>query len=80
MSEPPSALRRLVANALIAIGVLWMAASGLCSASFVIWMLTEDPHVEEILGILPTVLIVGGISMGIGYLVHLAGQAVRPRT
>lgn len=76
---PPSSLRRIIGLVLITIGILWMAASGLCSAAFLVTIFTEGPgSVGEILSILPMIALVGGFSVGVGFVLYIVGRALRP--
>jgi hypothetical protein len=65
---------------LLAVGVLWMLASGLCSAGFLVMILTTGGDLREALGILPMILLVGGFSAGIGFTLYVIGRALRPKT
>jgi hypothetical protein len=79
-SAPPDSIRRIIGLVLITAGVLWMAASGLCSAAFFLMLFTESPgDVREVLSITPMVLLVGGFSAGIGFVVYIVGRALRPK-
>lgn len=79
MSEPqPHLVRRIVGLVLITVGALWIAASGLCSAAFVVTMFTEGGDFREALSIVPMILLVGGFSVGIGFVIYVIGRALRP--
>ncbi len=79
-TTPPPSITRIVGLILITVGVLWMAASGLCSAAFFLMLLTESPSdAREVLSITPMVLLVGGFSAGIGFVVYIVGRALRPK-
>lgn len=65
---------------LIVVGLLWTTASGLCSAAFVVMLFTEGGDLREALSIVPMVVLVGGFSVGIGFVVYIVGRALRPKT
>jgi hypothetical protein len=75
-------IRRFVGLALIVVGVLWIGASGLCSAAFFVGMLIEGSNadIREILSIIPMIALVGGFSAGIGFVLFVIGRALRPRS
>jgi hypothetical protein len=77
--EPAHPIRRFIGIALIALGILWMLATGLCSGGMLLMMLLENPHLQEILSIMPMILLVGGFSVGIGFVLYSVGQALRPK-
>jgi drug/metabolite transporter (DMT)-like permease len=74
----PNPIRRFIGLPFVTIGALWIAASGLCSAGLLVYMLADTPHLDEILGMLPMILLVGGFSAGIGYVFYIIGRALRP--
>jgi hypothetical protein len=83
MSEdisPGSPIRRFIGGVLIVAGVLWLGASGLCSAWFFGMMVVEGGHWQEIMGIVPMILVVGGFSAGVGFALFVIGRAMRPKT
>lgn len=73
-------LRRYVGLILIVIGALWLTGSGLCSAAFFGMMLFEGGDFREILSIVPMILLVGGFSAGMGFVLYVIGRAMRPKT
>jgi hypothetical protein len=75
--ESPGPIRNFMGLALIGVGVLWMAASGLCSGAFFVQMMIDDPHYREVLSIIPMILLVGGISFGLGFVFYIVGRALR---
>jgi hypothetical protein len=75
-----SNVKRFIGLVLIVIGVLWTAASGLCSVGFFGWMFFEGGDTREILSIVPMVLLVGGFSAGMGFVLYVVGRALRPKT
>jgi hypothetical protein len=75
-----SEINRFIGLILIVVGVLWAAASGLCSAWFFGWMFFEGGDIREILSIVPMVLLVGGFSAGMGFVLYVVGRALRPKT
>lgn len=72
-------LRRILGLILIAIGTLWMGSSGLCSAAFVVTLFTEGGDVREALSIIPMIVMVGGFSIGIGFVFYIVGRALRSK-
>jgi hypothetical protein len=83
MSEPAgtgSEIRRFIGMILIVVGLLWVAASGLCSAGFFGWMIFEGGDIREILSIVPMLLLVGGFSAGMGFVLYVVGRALRPKS
>lgn len=79
-NPPPANTRRIVGLVLITAGVLWVAASGLCTAAFFLMLITESPSdAREVLSITPMILLVGGFSAGIGFVVYIVGRALRPK-
>jgi hypothetical protein len=77
---PPTSVKRMVGLILIVVGLLWTAASGLCSAAFVVMLFTEGGDLREALSIVPMVVLVGGFSVGIGFVVYIVGRALRSKT
>jgi hypothetical protein len=81
MSDPVetrSGARTFFATALIVIGLLWMALTGLCTASVAISTLLQgDPL--GFLGAVPVLLVIGALCIGPGWLIWLAGKALRGR-
>ena len=81
MTEPHSVnpVRLLIGNAMFGIGILWTALSGLGSA----WMMGEflftDPSFQGFLGSIMRVLLVGGISVGLGCMAEVIGRIIRGR-
>lgn len=76
MSETHNPVRLLFGTLLVWAGVIWMAGSGLCSGTFLIQILTEDPHFREVLSILPMIVLFGGFSVGIGFVVYIIGRGL----
>ena len=74
-----SPVKRFIGQALIAIGVLWIAASGLCSGWMLLWTVASGGDWREALSIVPMILIVGGFSVGIGFVFYVIGRALRPK-
>jgi hypothetical protein len=75
----PNPVRRVIGLVLITVGALWIAASGLCSAGMVVTMFTEGGDWREALSIVPMILLVGGFSIGIGFVFYVVGRALRPK-
>jgi len=84
MTEPPAGkpgeIRLFIGLILIVIGVLWLVASGLCSAAFFVSLFTEAGDFREALSIVPMILLVGGFSCGVGFAVYVVGRAMRPKS
>jgi len=79
-TSPQPSIKRIVGLVLITVGVLWTAASGLCSAGFFVTLLTEGGgDLREALSILPMILLVGGFSTGLGIVLYVVGRALRPK-
>lgn len=65
-AEPPPGggeIRRFIGLVLIAIGVLWMTATGLCTAGFAVSIFADS----------------GGGSLGEAFGIYAIGRALRPR-
>ena len=71
-------VQRFFGYILLAIGVIWLAASGLCAAAMIVSMVQESASAEAIPYLL-MVLVVSGISgaMGLGVLIVGRGLARR---
>ena len=81
-SETPSGgneVGRFVGLILIVIGLLWMTATGLCSAAFAISLFAGGGAWREAFSILLTVLLVGGASALVGFGIFAIGRALRPK-
>ena len=76
----PGEIRRFIGLILIAVGVLWMVASGLCSGAFFISLFTEGGDFREALSIVPMIVLVGGFSIGMGLVFYVVGRAMRPKS
>lgn len=73
-------IQRFVSLALIVIGVLWIGASGLCTAAFFVSLFVEgEGDFREALSIVPMILLVGGISAAVGIGVYALGRTLRPK-
>lgn len=82
MSETPAqrgSIRRLIGLVFIAAGALWIAASGLCSAGFAVTTFSEGGDFREALSIVAMIVLVGGFSIGIGFVLYAIGRALRPK-
>ena len=75
-----SDIKRFIGLILIVVGVLWAAASGLCSAWFFGMMFFEGGDIREMLSIVPMLLLVGGFSAGMGFVIYVVGRALRPKS
>lgn len=73
-------IKRVIGLGLIVVGLLWTTLSGLCSAGFFLMLFTEGGDVREALSIVPMILLVGGFSAGIGFVLYIVGRALRPKT
>jgi len=71
--QQPEAVSRFVGLLLIAVGVLWLVLTGLCSAAFVIALLAEG-HPGDATG----VLAIGLPSALIGGVIYAIGRWLRP--
>lgn len=83
MSEQPatpSPIKQFIGLMLVVVGVLWMTASGLCSLGFLVMIFPEASDLREVLSILPMIVIIGGFSLGIGFVLYIVGRALRPKT
>ena len=81
MTDPtdPSSVKRIIGLAFIVVGLLWAALSGLCSAAFFATLFTEGGDLREALSIVPMIVLVGGFSAGLGFVVYVVGRALRPK-
>ena len=79
-TSPPPSVKRIIGLVLIVAGLLWTAASGLCSAAFFVTLFTEGGDLREALSIVPMIVLAGGLSVGIGLIVYIVGRALRPKT
>ncbi len=71
-------IRRFIGLVLIVIGALWIIASGLCSGGFLISLFATGGDIREAFGIIPMIVLVGGISAGFGFGLYAIGRALRP--
>ena len=78
-TPPPPDIRRIIGLVLIAVGLLWVTLSGLCSAGFFLMLFIEGGDLREALSILPMIVLIGGFSIGIGFVIYIVGRALRPR-
>ena len=80
MTEQSSSgnVQRFFGYVLLAIGVIWLAASGLCAAAMIVSMARESTSSEAIPYVV-MVLVISGISgaMGLGVLIVGRGLARR---
>lgn len=78
MNEPAqSSTKSFFATVLIVIGILWMSLTGLCTALVAISSILGDP--AGLLGAIPTLLIIGALCIGPGWLIWKGGKALRGR-
>lgn len=80
MTEQRSAGGSVIGTIILVIGVLWMTLSGLCTALFA-WLSFDmgRAKIEDILGVMPLVLGVGGASAFVGWLIWSLGKSLRRR-
>ncbi len=77
-TQPQSGTRGFLATVLIVLGILWMTLTGLCTAAvFVSSLFQGDPL--GLLGAIPTLLLIGAICIGPGWLIWMGGKALRGR-
>jgi hypothetical protein len=72
MSGEGDLLAKFLGWALMALGILIMSVSGLCSGVGLMFVLNQP-------SMLPVVLIFGGVPFGIGLVCWWAGRAVMPK-
>ena len=78
--QPPSEIRRFIGLVLMVIGVLWMAATGLCTTIFGVSLLAEgSSDLAEASSIILLMLVYGGLSALAGFGVFAIGRWLRPR-
>lgn len=79
--QAPNELGRFIGLILIAIGVLWMVASGLCTAAFGVSLFWEGTasDLAETSSILLLMLVYGGVSALVGLGVYAIGRWLRPK-
>jgi hypothetical protein len=70
--------RSFVATALIVFGIVWMALTGLCTASVLVSSLIGNLSWEWFAS-LPVLAIIGVICIGPGWLIWTAGKALKRR-
>jgi hypothetical protein len=73
MTEPANPIRRFIGLALIVLGIFWMAASGLCSLWMIVEGFSKGGNSREML---PIVFLVGGFSVGLGFVFFYVGRWV----
>lgn len=66
----PDPVPKFIGWALIVVGVLWMAFSGICSAALILMPGGTDPSMIAL------VLVIGGISAVAGFGVFMLGRAL----
>jgi len=81
MSDAPShnPVRLMIGNALIGMGIIWMALCGLCSAWMMGDFLMQEPSFQDAIGSLWLVMVVGGVSAALGYIAVVIGRIIRGR-
>ena len=79
MNEPTQpSTRSFFASALIIIGLLWMALTGLCTAGVMVSALFQGDPIG-LLNSIPFMLIIAVICIGPGWLIWVGGKALRGR-
>ena len=80
MAESPQSNRAFFATALVVIGLIWMALTGLCTAGFIVsTFFGGATDIPEIMSVLTFVLMVGALCIAPGFLLWLGGKALRQR-
>jgi len=81
MTDAPShnPVRLMIGNALIGMGIIWIALCGLCSAWMMGDFLMQEPSFQDALSSLWLVIVVGGISAALGYIAIVIGRIIRGR-
>ena len=75
-----SEIGRFFGLILSVIGVLWMAASGLCTAVFAVGLFADGSgHLAEAFSIVLLMLVYGGMSALLGFGIFVIGRVLRPR-
>lgn len=67
-----------ISRILTTVGILWISASGLCSVWLLGTLFMENPSFQDFLSTLPMVLLVGGFSVGLGFVILAIGKSIRP--
>ncbi len=81
MTDAPSdnPVRLMIGNAVIGMGIIWIALCGLCSAWMMGDFLMQDPSLQDALSSLWLVILVGVISAALGYIAIVIGRIIRGR-
>lgn len=70
--------RSFFATILIVFGIAWMTLTGLCTASVLVSSLIGNFSLEA-LGAIPVLALIGIICIGPGWLIWMAGRALKRR-
>lgn len=73
----PSPTQRFFGGLLMAVGVLIMLASGLCSVAFIAMLMGEGGNANDALQLLIAVAVFGGIPFALGVGLFVGGRALR---
>ncbi len=78
MTEKPSGVGSIIGTIILVIGALWMGLSGLCTVIFT-WFSFDMGRAKasDVLGLMPLVFGVGGVSIFLGWLVWRLGKYLR---
>lgn len=71
--------QRFIGLVLLVIGVLWMAASGLCAATLIVRSISESGSTSEIEPWIPIIVFVSGLSVAVGFGVYVVGRNLRAK-
>ena len=77
-NDAGSQIRQFIASALIVIGVLWMSGAGLCSVWMFGMLVSESSSPNDLVDAVPIIAAVGGLSVGLGFVVYVVGKSLRP--
>jgi hypothetical protein len=78
-APPDNPVRLMIGNAIIGMGIIWIALSGLCSAWMMGEFMVQEPSFQDFLSTLWLVVLVGGISAALGYVAIVIGRIIRGR-
>ena len=81
MTEAPSdnPVRLMIGNAIIGMGIIWIALCGLCSVWMMGEFLLQEPSFQDALSTIWLVIGFGGISAALGYGAIVIGRIIRGR-
>jgi hypothetical protein len=78
-APPDNPVRLMIGNAIIGMGIIWIALCGLCSVWMMGEFLVQEPSFQDALSTLWLVVVVGGISAALGYVAIVIGRVIRGR-